>query len=105
MTTKRIDALKEKILDDFREQFPQFKGVGASFPIFKDTPVYTHVVQFIERALTSFSQELLAEKRDRIKESKECDERECYKGHDHHAARLRDEGRVEALTILGEGKN
>lgn len=51
----------EEIVDEFRKQFPPFKGVGARFPMFAETPVYTHVIQFIERALEA--------------KDKECEER------------------------------
>lgn len=49
------------IVEEFRKQFPQFKGVGAQFPMFEETPVYTHVIKFIERSLEA--------------KDKECEER------------------------------
>lgn len=48
MTT--LKDLQEQILKDFEEQYPPFKGVGARFPIFNETPVYTHIKQFISRS-------------------------------------------------------
>jgi len=43
----------EKTIAEFEKEFPQFRGVGAQHPIFNETPVYTHITQFIERALTN----------------------------------------------------
>lgn len=57
----------EEIVDEFRKQFPPFKGVGARFPMFAETPVYTHVIQFIERALEAKDKEC----EERVREERE----------------------------------
>ena len=38
---------------EFDEKFPPFKGVGARFPMFNETPVRTHIIQFIRSLLES----------------------------------------------------
>jgi len=48
----------QTILDEFEKEFPRFTGVGARHPIFNETPVYTHIIQFIRQALTQQLDEL-----------------------------------------------
>lgn len=38
---------KEEMIKRFRDSFPSFEGVGAPYPIFKDTPNRKHLEQFI----------------------------------------------------------
>ena len=42
----------------FEEEFPPFRGVGARFPMFNETPVHTHIIHFIEREISSHTKEL-----------------------------------------------
>ena len=36
---------------EFEKEFPPFRGVGAQFPIFNETPNRNHIVQFFRRKL------------------------------------------------------
>lgn len=45
---------KEQLLAQFEKEFPPFRGVGARHPIFNETPVYTHITQWIGRALDKY---------------------------------------------------
>lgn len=37
----------------FDEEWPQFEGVGAPFPIFRDHPNRNHIMQFISQEITT----------------------------------------------------
>ena len=41
----------EEVKKEFDKQFPEFKGVGAKYPMFENNPVRTHIWQFIERSV------------------------------------------------------
>lgn len=41
------------IIERFRKKFPSFEGVGAPYPIFKDTPNRLHIEQFLPRISTT----------------------------------------------------
>lgn len=48
--TPTVGFVEDKI-DEFKKKYPQFRGVGAKHPIFNETPVYTHVINFLRTAL------------------------------------------------------
>jgi len=52
-----IDQLKV-IISEFEKEFPQFKGIGSPFPIFKDTPVYTHITNFLRLSLQKYGEKI-----------------------------------------------
>ena len=37
--------------EEFEKEFPRFKGIGAPYPMFEDTPVYTHILSFISQEI------------------------------------------------------
>lgn len=41
----------DKIMDKFDKKFPEYTGIGALFPIFKDTPNRNHVKSFLRTSL------------------------------------------------------
>lgn len=43
----------EEIVQQFDEKWPPFTGVGAPFPMFKDTPVRSHIVQWLRSTFTT----------------------------------------------------
>src|SRR3990167_10280939 len=43
--------LKSEILKEFDEKYPQFEGVGASFPIFKNNPNRQHIKSFLSESM------------------------------------------------------
>ena len=57
-----ISRNTDKILAEFDEKFPPFRGIGAPFPMFRETPVRSHIVQFLSESIT----QALAEERERV---------------------------------------
>lgn len=55
-------TLKERIEKEFEEKFPSYKGVGAEFPLFAETPNRQHIENFILTLIT----EILSEKAERV---------------------------------------
>lgn len=47
----------ESWLEEFDRNWPEFKGVGAPFPMFEDTPVRSHIIQFIKQKKQEWSGE------------------------------------------------
>lgn len=57
----------DEIVEEFEQDFPPFRGVGARHPMFAETPVYTHITQWITRALEAKD----AEREKAVKEERE----------------------------------
>ena len=49
----------EELKKEFDKQFPEFKGIGAKYPMFENNPVRTHIWQFIERSVQQAVEEAL----------------------------------------------
>ena len=47
----------EKTIKSFRKQFPQYKGVGAKYPIFEDNPNYNQIIAFLSHSLSQCQEE------------------------------------------------
>lgn len=47
--------MKDKILEQFDKEFPEFNGSGAQFPIFKNNPNREHIKQFLSQALDEYA--------------------------------------------------
>lgn len=45
--------------EEFEKDFPPFRGIGAPFPIFEETPNRNHVIHFIERTLQEQKEEMV----------------------------------------------
>ena len=71
---KTQQILKERE-EEFDKEFPPFRGVGAQFPIFENTPNRNHIIQHhattISLLLNSLKEEI---------EQMECPEK-CSQGH------------------------
>ena len=40
-----------EVLREFDEKFPEYKGIGAQFPIFAENPNREHIKQFIRQEM------------------------------------------------------
>lgn len=87
-----------KAKERFEEQFPRFQGVGARFPMFEETPVYTHIWQFIERELLLAHEEGFREGKNYFRSLKIGENAEEIERKAHQAGR--EEMRQECLKVL-----
>jgi hypothetical protein len=53
-------SIEEKI-KEWEKEFPRFNGVGAPFPVFKETPNYIHMRNWLSKALSEAREETLRE--------------------------------------------
>mgnify|MGYP001569346772 CR=1 FL=1 len=56
-----LSKIKEEILKEFNDKFPEFKGVGSQYPIFAENPNRNHIKAFLSASITKACEEMMEE--------------------------------------------
>lgn len=83
----------------FKKSFPRFKGVGAMYPMFEDTPVWTHVLDFINNELALAR----ADEASKKEFHSFCEKCRCFTPNKHFAC-IRDERDARIKQAVRESR-